>query len=172
MLGPDGMLLESQYVLSITSLEYFSKINPHARQYLNTMNALFNITTTYALEQEMRVRKQRKRASAALFGLFPGDNEEARQMGHNTAHEDDDVSTAPSQAAAVTLDPPPVNDTEWTTGDEDVFALPWLQGNDLDLQSFLQPDRDGIDGSFAGVSLFPIFDQGTPGLGRTQPDMV
>jgi hypothetical protein len=56
------------------------------------------------------------------------------------------------------LDHLAANHADWTPSQEDIFALPWLEGNDADLQSFLQPNREGVDGGFASIPLFPIFD--------------
>jgi hypothetical protein len=159
MLGQDGPSLMSDCRMAIACLQRFAHDDPHAQQYLNTVKALFDITKRYALEQETRLHKESKRASSALFGLYPGLDIETQRSDQNVVHGIVEGVTAPSEAATGTLDQHVVNDIDWTPGQEDIFALPWLEGNDLDLQSFLQPDREGTDGGFAGIPLFPIFDQ-------------
>jgi hypothetical protein len=140
-------------------LGYFAaSSDPHAQQYLNAVNAIFDITRTHALEREVQHRKERKRASAALFGLYSGTD-------HVLGHQD---STALRDSVEIATEPPESSATDLTTGYGDIFALPWLEGNDLDLQSFLRPDRESVEGGFNGVPLFPIHDQRPT---NTDPDL-
>lgn len=159
MLGQDGPTLLLDCRKAIECLKYFAdNKDPHAQQHLKTVKALFEITKTYALEQESRLHEESKRASSALFGLYPGLDKEPGHPRRSVALDSVEGVAAPSQAATGLLEQHAVNEVEWTPGQEDIFALPWLEGNDVDLQSFLQPNREGVDGGFAGIPLFPIFD--------------
>jgi hypothetical protein len=157
LLGKDGPSLISDCRRAIDCLEAFDDTNPQAEQYLKTVKALFEITKSYALEQESRVRKESERASSALFGLYPGLDKETGRSDKSSMNGIAEGETVTSEAVAGALVQHAANDIDWTPGQGDVFALPWLQENDLDLQNFLQPGPEGVEGGGAGIPLFPIF---------------
>lgn len=78
ILGRSGMVFEDHCRNSIACLDYFAKVDPHARQYSLVVQALLKTTTTHVKSRELRLRTQRKQASSQLFGLLPLDNNDSR----------------------------------------------------------------------------------------------
>jgi hypothetical protein len=148
---------------AIKCLGHFAEVDPHAEQYQHTVKAILDITEAHARKQEDILRKDRKRASAALFGMFPEVGDDAYESNAIGLHESVGNAAAPLEMNTSQLDHDPSSSVDWTAGQGDVFALPWLGENDLDLQSFLQPDRGALDGDLAGIPLFPMYDQRTAG---------
>ncbi|KAF2171153.1 hypothetical protein M409DRAFT_64089 [Zasmidium cellare ATCC 36951] len=137
-LGRTGLSFEGTCRSSIQCLDYFSKVDPHARQYSVIVQSLLKTATEHVRKRELHQRSQRKQASSQLFGLLPLES------------EDTILSDAPS---------------DWTFYDADFFALPWTNENDQGLQDFLQPGRQTLDGALADIPLFPLYDQSTRSFG-------
>jgi hypothetical protein len=134
-------------------------VDPHARQYLITVQSLLKTTTTHVKKRELQLRSQQKQASSQLFGLLPS----------NTSAPAPDLEPGRRQSIAQSLSSsvPPEDNTssapvphDWTIYDADFFALPWLNENDQGLQDFLQPGTHTGE-SIADIPLFPIYDQQT-----------
>ncbi|ORY17859.1 hypothetical protein BCR34DRAFT_474322 [Clohesyomyces aquaticus] len=149
ILGRSGLTLERDCEASIRCLDYFGKVDPHARQYSLIVQSLLRTTRTHVNRREDRLRSQRKQASSQLFGLLPSESQsrlsEAPSVPSQTAQQDVASAIAPM---------------DWTIYDAEFFALPWSNENDQGLQGFLQPTTHTLDGaSVADIPLFPMDDQ-------------
>lgn len=147
---------------SIRCLDYFGKVDPHARQYSLTVQSLLKTTTAHVRQREEHLRLQQKQASSQLFGLLHSSNSTPRQEGvprrrHSTVQSF--TSSVPEQESAIVPAP-----SDWTIYDADFFSMPWMNENDQGLQGFLQPGTHTFDGaSIADIPLFPMYDQQSGG---------
>jgi hypothetical protein len=158
VLGHSGMTFKDDCQASIRCLDYFGKVDPHARQYSLTVQSLLKTTTAHVRQREEQLRLQQKQASSQLFGLLPATASTPRQdIIHRRRH-----STVQSFASSVAeqenaVAPAP---SDWTIYDADFFSMPWMNENDQGLQGFLQPGTHTFDGaSIADIPLFPMYDQ-------------
>lgn len=147
---------------SIRCLDYFGKLDPHARQYSLTVQSLLKTTTSHVRQREQHLRSQQKQASSQLFGLLPPPNTTPRQdvlhqrrqsnvQSFTSSIQEPDTSVTSAQS-------------DWTIYDADFFSMPWLNENDQGLQGFLQPGTHNFDGaSIADIPLFPMYDQQSSG---------
>ncbi|KAM3417210.1 hypothetical protein BST61_g5470 [Cercospora zeina] len=182
ILGRSGLIFEAHLKASISCLDYFAKVDPHARQYSLISQALLKTTTSHITKRELHLRRRRKQASSQLFGLLPSAENTVTQESE-TEQEGETCYTAGASASTAAIaqrlhqtsssimmsDPPATSATEtatavpadWTIYDADFFAMPWLGNeNDQGLQDFLQPGRHTLDGSsLADIPLFPMYDQ-------------
>jgi hypothetical protein len=134
-------------------------VDPHARQYLITVQSLLKTTTTHVKKRELRLRSQQKQASSQLFGLLPSDTTPQPldlEHGRRQSIAQSFRSSAPAEDTSSSAPAPP----DWTIYDADFFALPWLNENDQGLQDFLQPGTH-TGASIADIPLFPMYDQQT-----------
>ncbi|KAI5365090.1 hypothetical protein Slin15195_G046270 [Septoria linicola] len=160
VLGGSGSAFQGHCKGSIQCLDYFAKVDPHARQYSLIVQALLQTTTAYVEKRELKLRSQRKQASSQLFGLLPLESnsqplDPQPQQDSSVANERRLSSIAPEQDASTEATIP-----DWTIYDADFFAMPWLNENDQGLQDFLQPGRHTMDGgNLADIPLFPMYDQ-------------
>lgn len=144
---------------SIRSLEYFSSVDPHARQYSLIVRSLLKLTTAHVKKREIQLRMQSKQASSELFGLLASDT--------NPPTDNPSIDRFRAPARQPTSFSPDASTTatapiDWTMYDADFFALPWPTEYDPDLQDFLQPGTHNSDGaSIADIPLFPIHDRQT-----------
>lgn len=166
-LGRNGLAFEEICHDSIRCLDYFAKVDPHARQYSLIVQSLLKTIVKHVKERENRLRSRRKQASSQLFGLLPADESGAE------AGEPQPVDTdrAARRSVSLTFDQDisasTVEPADWTMYDADFFAMPWLDETDEALQDFLQPGRQTLDGSLADIPLFPMFDQMTGSFAQT-----
>lgn len=158
ILGRSGLVFEEDCKRSIRCLDYFGKVDPHARQYSLILQSLLKTTTTHVRKREIQLRSQRKQASSQLFGLLPPSSE--------ASLSEPPTSRAPPTLQSCVSSVPDQDSTsatassDWTIYDADFFALPWLTENDQALQDFLQPGTHNMSGaSVADIPLFPIYDQ-------------
>ncbi|PSN70152.1 hypothetical protein BS50DRAFT_306657 [Corynespora cassiicola Philippines] len=158
ILGRSGLIFEEDCKRSIRCLDYFGKVDPHARQYSLILQSLLKTTTTHVRKREIQLRSQRKQASSQLFGLLPPSSEASlSEPPTNRAPPtlQSCVSSVPDQDSTSAT-----ASSDWTIYDADFFALPWLTENDQALQDFLQPGTHNMSGaSVADIPLFPIYDQ-------------
>ncbi|KAF2206804.1 hypothetical protein CERZMDRAFT_63215 [Cercospora zeae-maydis SCOH1-5] len=182
ILGRSGLIFEEHCKASITCLDYFAKVDPHARQYSLISQALLKTTTAHIKKRELLLRSQRKQASSQLFGLLPSaedtdtpetETRQERETSHTATASVPMVGVDQSlhqTSISITMsDPPAPSATEtatavpadWTIYDADFFAMPWPSNeNDQGLQDFLQPGRHTLDGgNLADIPLFPMYDQ-------------
>ncbi|KAF1849096.1 uncharacterized protein K460DRAFT_276636 [Cucurbitaria berberidis CBS 394.84] len=153
-LGRSGLTFADNCKASIRCLEYFSDVDPTARQYSLIVQSLLKTTTAHINKREQHLRLQRKQASSQLFGLLSSNPEVMRHEQENDTSETI-VSHAPRPDLSSTSTP-----YDWTIYDADFFALPWSNEIDQGLQDFLQPGTLTLDGaSIADIPLFPIYDQ-------------
>lgn len=143
---------------SIRCLDYFGKVDPHARQYSLTVQSLLKTTTSHVRQREQRLRLQQKEASSQLFGLLPSATSTPRQDVIHRRRQ----STVQSISSSVLEPENPMASapSDWTIYDADFFSMPWMTENDQGLQGFLQPGTHTFDGaSIADIPLFPMYDQ-------------
>lgn len=166
ILGRSGTAFEDHCRASITCLDYFAEVDPHARQYSLVVQALLKTTTTHIKARELRLRSQRKQASSQLFGLLPLDHETPEtQQSQLEQDAPDALDRRSSTTGALEHSNGQDASTEtaipdWTIYDADFFGLPWLNESDQGLQDFLQPGRHTLDGeNLADIPLFPMYDQ-------------
>lgn len=158
-LGRCGLGFEENCQASIRCLDYFAKVDPHARQYSLIVQSLLKTIVKHVQERELRQRSRRKQASSQLFGLIPVEDTEIETMSQHTERvEDRSASLVSEQQTSSTT-------ADWTMYDADFFAMPWLNETDEGLQDFLQPGRQTLDGSLADIPLFPMYDQMTGSFG-------
>jgi hypothetical protein len=160
VLGHAGLTFKDDCQTSIRCLDYFGKVDPHARQYSLTVQSLLKTTTTHVRQREQELRLQQKQASSQLFGLLPL-APSAQELGNGRRHSTAQsfVSSVPEQESTVASAP-----SDWTIYDADFFSMPWMNENDQGLQGFLQPGTHTFDGaSIADIPLFPMFDQQSGG---------
>lgn len=162
VLGHSGLTFREDCQASIRCLDYFGKVDPHARQYSLTVQSLLKTTTMHVRQREQHLRSQQKQASSQLFGLLPstfnipGQDIERRRR-HSTVQSF--TSSVPEQDSAIASAP-----SDWTIYDADFFSMPWMNENDQGLQGFLQPGTHTFDGaSIADIPLFPMYDQQSGG---------
>lgn len=159
VLGHSGMSFRDDCQASIQCLDYFGKVDPHARQYSLTVQSLLKTTTSHVRQREQHMRLQQKQASSQLFGLLPVAATTPRQdvvnrRRHSTVQS---FTSSVSEQNATTMAPAP---SDWTIYDADFFSMPWMNENDQGLQGFLQPGAHTLDGaSIADIPLFPMYDQ-------------
>lgn len=165
-MGRSGSIYLETSEAAIRCLDYFSRMDPHARQYSLIVQSLLKLMNAQVKKREMRLRLQRKQASSELFGLLSHDPVEPS--------EDDPGDTRlPPLSEPATSYPPEAPSTatapsDWTIYDADFFALPWPTEYDPGLQDFLQPSTHNSDGaSVADIPLFPIYDQQISGSFRS-----
>ncbi|KAH6614884.1 hypothetical protein C7974DRAFT_55611 [Boeremia exigua] len=161
ILGHSGLTFKDDCQASIRCLDYFGKVDPHARQYSLTVQSLLKTTTTHVRQREKHLRSQQKQASSQLFGLLPPTNTTLRQDVHRRC---------PTTVQSFTSSVPEVDSvnsvasSDWTIYDADFFSMPWMNENDQGLQGFLQPGTHTFDGaSIADIPLFPMYDQQSGG---------
>jgi hypothetical protein len=159
VLGRSGLMFEKNCQASISCLEYFAKVDPHARQYSIIVQALLETTTNHVKKREERLQHARKQASAHLFGLLPSTCDHTPSESsviHNTS-ANEPPQQQPSSGAGVENN---LTVHDWTIYDSDFFAMPWLDETDQGLQGFLQPGRHTLDGgNLVDIPLFPVYDQ-------------
>ncbi|KZM21186.1 DNA binding [Ascochyta rabiei] len=162
VLGHSGLTFKDDCHTSIRCLDYFGKVDPHARQYSLTVQSLLQTTTAHIREREQHLRSQQKQASSQLFGLLPPATNTPRsdvvyRRRHSTVQSS--ASSVLEQDNTVTAAP-----SDWTIYDADFFSMPWMNENDQGLQGFLQPGTHTFDGgSIADIPLFPMYDQQSGG---------
>lgn len=145
---------------SIRCLDYFGKVDPHARQYSLTVQSLLKTTTAHVRQREERLRLQQKEASSQLFGLLPATTTTPRQdiihrRRQSTVQSFTSSASIPEQENAIAS-----ASSDWTIYDADFFSMPWMNENDQGLQGFLQPGTHTFNGaSIADIPLFPMYDQ-------------
>lgn len=150
---------------SIRCLNYFAKVDPHARQYSLIVQSLLNTIVKHVKERESRLRSRRKQASSQLFGLLPVDDAETEAEEAEAIRIDRPERRSASVVFDQDTSPTTAAPADWTMYDADFFAMPWLNENDEGLQDFLQPGRQTLDGSLADIPLFPMYDQMTGSFG-------
>jgi len=158
ILGHSGTTFRDDCQASIRCLDYFGKVDPHARQYSLTVQSLLKTTTSHVKQREMHMRSQQKQASSQLFGLLPSSATTPRQdVVHRRRHSTvRSFSSSVSEQDATVASAP----SDWTIYDADFFSMPWMNENDQGLQDFLQPGTHTFDGaSIADIPLFPMYDQ-------------
>lgn len=164
MLGHSGLTFRDDCQASIRCLDYFGKIDPHARQYSLTVQSLLKTTTSHVRQREQHLRSQQKQASSQLFGLLPSAPTAPRQdVVHRRRQStvQSFASSVPEQESTIAPAAPP---SDWTIYDADFFSMPWMNENDQGLQGFLQPGTHTFDGaSIADIPLFPMYDQQSGG---------
>ncbi|CAE6997368.1 hypothetical protein P3342_000587 [Pyrenophora teres f. teres] len=160
IMGDSGLTLEDSCKDAITCMDYFGRVDPHARQYSQVAQSLLKITTAYAKKRALYLRRKRKEASSELFGLLSSD----QTLGASTSNDSQQqripeiLATRDSGQRNLPASAP----LDWTIYDADFFALPWANENDQGLQDFLQPGTHNLEGaSVADIPLFPIYDQQT-----------
>jgi hypothetical protein len=143
-------------------LDYFGKVDPHARQYSITVQSLLKTTTSHVRQREQHLRSQQKQASSQLFGLLPAATNTPRQdVVHRRRHSTVQPFTSSVSEHDSTVTSAP---SDWTIYDADFFSMPWMNENDQGLQGFLQPGTHTFDGaSIADIPLFPMYDQQSGG---------
>jgi hypothetical protein len=159
ILGHSGLIFEKDCQASIRCLEYFAMVDPHARQYLVTVQSLLKTTTTHVKKRELKLRSQQKQASSQLFGLLPSDTTTPLlqvEPGRRHSIAEPFSSSIPAEEIPSTTHAP----HDWTIYDADFFALPWLNESDQGLQDFLQPGTH-TGASIADIPLFPMYNQQT-----------
>ncbi|CAO2653839.1 Nn.00g105720.m01.CDS01 [Neocucurbitaria sp. VM-36] len=158
ILGRSGLTVAEHCKASIRCLDYFSEVDPTARQYSLIVQSMLKITTSHVNKRELHLRLQRKQASSHLFGLLSSDVSVSPPEQRNDRSGLASGATVPNA-----LEPGNVSTTtplDWTIYDADFFALPWTNESDQGLQDFLQPSTMTLDGaSIADIPLFPIYDQ-------------
>lgn len=162
VLGRSGLTFRDDCQAAIECLDYFGKVDPHARQYSLTVQSLLKTTTAHVRQREQHLRTQQKHASSQLFGLLPSATSTPRQDVIHRRRQStvrSFASSVPEQEHTVTPTP-----SDWTIYDADFFSMPWMNENDQGLQGFLQPGTQTFDGaSIADIPLFPIYDQQSGG---------
>lgn len=168
LLGRCGQAFRPDCEASIHCLDYFAKVDPHARQYSMIARSLLKATTAHVKKRELHLRAEQKQASSQLFGLLPSTAGADGATRHAVSQPQDSITiqhaeseipgTAPGNQHADTSTTP----SDWTIYDADFFALPWSHENDQGLQDFLQPGTYNLDGAtVADIPLFPMYDQHT-----------
>lgn len=162
-LGRCGLAFESTCQSSIHCLDYFAKVDPHARQYSLIVQSLLKTVIKHVQEREIRLQSRRKQASSQLFGLLPIDDHEteAEPVPFERPSDRSALSISEQETSSASAAP-----LDWTMYDADFFAMPWLNETDEGLQDFLQPGRQTLDGSLADIPLFPMYDQMTGAFGN------
>ncbi|KAJ8115651.1 hypothetical protein OPT61_g2760 [Boeremia exigua] len=162
VLGHSGMAFTDDCQASIRCLDYFGKVDPHARQYSLTVQSLLKTTTSHVRQREQHLRSQQKQASSQLFGLLPSAITTPRQdFAHRRRHSAVQSFTSSVSEPDNIVAPAP---SDWTIYDADFFSMPWMNESDQGLQGFLQPGTHTFDGaSIADIPLFPIYDQQSGG---------
>src|SRR5690242_18721364 len=147
---------------SIRCLDYFGKLDPHARQYSLTVQSLLKTTASHVRQREQHLRSQQKQASSQLFGLLPPANTAPRQdVLHQRRQSNVQPFTSSIQEPVTSV---ASAQSDWTIYDADFFSMPWLNENDQVLQGFLQPGTHNFDGaSIADIPLLPMYDQQSSG---------
>lgn len=162
VLGHSGLTFKDDCQASIRCLDYFGKIDPHARQYSLTVQSLLKTTTAHVRQRERQLRSQQKQASSLLFGLLPPSTSTPQQdvsLRRRQSTVQSFASSIPEQESNVAPTP-----SDWTIYDADFFSMPWMNENDQGLQGFLQPGTHTFDGaSIADIPLFPMYDQQSGG---------
>ena len=160
VLGHSGLIFEKDCQASIHCLEYFAMVDPHARQYLVTVQSLLKTTTAHVKKREQKLRSQQKQASSQLFGLLPSDTTTTPllhiESGRRQSTAEPFSSSVHTEEVPSSTQAPP----DWTIYDADFFALPWLNESDQGLQDFLQPGTHTGE-SIADIPLFPMYNQQT-----------
>ncbi|KAL1654525.1 hypothetical protein SLS61_002713 [Didymella pomorum] len=158
VLGHSGMTFRDDCQASIQCLDYFGKVDPHARQYSLTVQSLLKTTSAHIRQREEQLRLQQKQASSQLFGLIPSTASTPRQdIIHRRRHSTVQSLTSSMPEQENVMAPAP---SDWTIYDADFFSMPWMNENDQGLQGFLQPGTHTFDGaSIADIPLFPMYDQ-------------
>ncbi|CZT21502.1 related to positive regulator of PUT (proline utilization) genes [Ramularia collo-cygni] len=165
-LGQSGLVFEESCQASIRCLDYFAKVDPHARQYSLIVQSLLKTVVKHVRERELLVRSRRKQASSQLFGLLPIDDGETEVQPPQAERTDHDTPPLMPDQEITSVAAAPADLTMY---DADFFAMPWLNETDEGLQDFLQPGRQTLDGSLADIPLFPMYDQMTGSFG---PDLA
>ena len=168
ILGRFGLSLEEPCRQSLRCLDYFD--DPHARQHSLTVQTLLKKITEHVKGREVRFQRQRKQASSQLFGLLsstPASTATSADIPNST--EDFHSQEHESLAKVIMEQGRMAESSMYST---DVFAAPWFcQNVDEALQDFLQPVRQGLNGSFADIPLFPMNDQTSLLFQGDGPDM-
>jgi len=157
-MGDSGLALEDSCKDAIACMDYFGKVDPHARQYSQVAQSLLKITTAHAKKRALHLRRKRKEASSELFGLLSSEQTLGAPTSNDSRSQQSPEPLATRDPAQRNLPAPMPHD--WTIYDADFFALPWANENDQGLQDFLQPGTHNLEGaSVADIPLFPIYDQ-------------
>lgn len=134
--------------MSIACLDYFARVDPHARQYSLVCQSLLGVALAHLERTELQTRDLRKQASFQLFGLVTSDS---ARMGS----VEGPVRPAPTPSSQEMQDGT-ASHVDWTMYEEDFFSMP--QDNDAGLQNFLQPGPSRFGGTSMDIPLFPMDD--------------
>lgn len=156
-MGRAGSMFKEPCESSIRCLDYFGRVDPHARQYSLIVQSLLNLTASHVKRRQRELQLRRKQASSELFGLPAADAGPTsdRPADSHVPNPSEPVTSYDSETSTGVTAP-----VDWTMYDADFFALPWPTEYDPGLQDFLQPGTHNSDGaSVADIPLFPIYDQ-------------